>query len=59
LHYPKNGDFCIDEKYFIEVGGKNKGFEQIKDMSNSFVVKDDIEVGFKNSVPLWLFGFLY
>jgi len=59
LYYPKSGDFCIDEKYFIEIGGKNKSFEQIKDMKNSFVVKDDVEVGFKNSVPLWLFGFLY
>ena len=59
LHYPKSGDFCIDEKYFVEIGGKKKGFEQIKDMKNSFVIKDDIEVGFKNSVPLWLFGFLY
>ena len=59
LHYPKNGDFCIDEKYFIEIGGKNKGFDQIKDIKNSYVVKDDIESGFKNSLPLWLFGFLY
>jgi len=59
LHYPNNGDFCIDEKYFVEIGGKNKGFEQIKDIKNSFVVKDNIESGFKNSLPLWLFGFLY
>ena len=59
LHYPKNGDFCIDEKYFIEVGGKNKGFKQIRNIENSFVVNDDIEVGFKNKIPLWLFGFLY
>jgi len=59
LHYPKDGDFHIDEKYFVEIGGKNKGFKQIKDVSNSFLAKDDIEVGFKNSVPLWLFGFLY
>ena len=59
LHYPKSGDFCIDEKFFIEIGGKNKTFKQIKDLPNSFVVKDDIENGFKNSVPLWLFGFLY
>ena len=59
LHYPKSGDFCIDENYFVEIGGKNKGFEQIKDIKNSFVVKDDVEVGFRNSVPLWLFGFLY
>jgi len=59
LHYPKNGDFCIDEKYFVEIGGKNKGFDQIKDIDHSYVVKDDIESGFKNSLPLWLFGFLY
>ena len=59
LHYPKSGDFCIDEQYFVEIGGKNKGFEQIKNLKNSFVIKDDIEVGFKNSIPLWLFGFLY
>jgi len=59
LHYPKSGDFCIDENYFVEIGGKTKGFKQIKDIKNSFVVKDDMEVGFKNSVPLWLFGFLY
>jgi predicted AAA+ superfamily ATPase len=59
MHYPKHGDFCIDESYFVEIGGKNKGFEQIKEAKNSFVIKDDIEVGYKNSVPLWLFGFLY
>ena len=55
----KRGDFIIDNHYTIEVGGKNKGFEQIKDIENSFVVADDIEVGFGNKIPLWLFGFLY
>ena len=59
LHYPKSGDFNIDEKYFIEIGGKNKSFKQIKDIKNSFVVADEIEVGFKNKIPLYLFGFLY
>jgi len=59
LHYPKSGDFSINEKYFIEIGGKNKSFNQIKDIKNSFVVSDGIEVGFKNKIPLWLFGFLY
>lgn len=59
LHYPKKGDFSVDEKYFMEIGSKNKGFEQIKDIANSFVVSDDIEVGFRNKIPLWLFGFLY
>jgi len=55
----KKGDFVIDKNYIIEVGGKNKGFEQIKDLPNSFVVADDIEVGFGSKIPLWLFGFLY
>jgi predicted AAA+ superfamily ATPase len=52
------GDFIIDRTYTIEVGGKNKGFEQIKNIEKSFVVADDIEVGFNNKIPLWLFGFL-
>ena len=57
--YPKKGDFLIDNKYLFEVGGKNKGFKQIKDVPNSFVVADDMEHGFGAKVPLWLFGFLY
>ena len=49
----------VDEKYVVEIGGRNKGFSQIKDVPESFVVADDIEVGFGNKIPLWLFGFLY
>ena len=52
-------DFIIDEKYIIEVGGKDKGFKQIKDLDNSFVVADGIEIGSGKKIPLWLFGFLY
>ena len=59
LSIPKKGDFVIDEKHIVEIGGKNKNFEQIKNISNSFVVSDDLEVGFGNKIPLWLFGFLY
>ncbi len=59
LQYPKKGDFLVDDKYTIEVGGKNKGFEQIKDIPNSYVAADDIEVGFQNKIPLYVFGFLY
>lgn len=59
ISYPKIGDFCCDDKYIFEVGGKNKDFKQIKDTPNSYVVADDIEIGFKNKIPLWLFGFLY
>ena len=59
LSYPKYGDFMVNEKFLFEVGGKDKSFKQIKDIPNSFVVADDIEIGFKNKIPLWLFGFLY
>ena len=56
---PKSGDFLLDESLTFEVGGKNKSFKQIKDMNHSFVASDEIERGFGNRVPLWLFGFLY
>jgi len=73
LNYPKRGDFLVDEKYIFEIGGKNKSFNrpskaitpqdkvrgQVKDLPNSFVVADDIEIGFGAKIPLWLFGFLY
>lgn len=51
-------DFRIDAMDF-EVGGKNKGLKQIKTAEKGFVVKDDIEKGFLNSIPLWHFGLLY
>lgn len=57
--YPPKGDFLVDNTYLFEIGGKNKGFTQIKDIENSFVVSDDIEIGYKNKIPLWIFGFLY
>ena len=53
------GDFLVDSKYTFEVGGKNKGFSQISGVENSFLALDDIETGFKQKIPLWLFGFLY
>ncbi len=59
LHYVDKGDFLVDEKYTFEIGGKNKSFEQIKDLPDSYVASDEIEIGFKNRIPLWLFGFLY
>ena len=59
LTYPKKGDFLVDGKYLFEVGGKGKTFRQIKDLPDSFVVNDGIEVGIGNKIPLWLFGFLY
>ncbi|NOZ46941.1 MAG: ATP-binding protein [Chlorobi bacterium] len=57
--YPKTGDFLVNNKYLFEVGGKNKTQKQIAGIKNSFIVADNIEYGFGNKIPLWLFGFLY
>ena len=57
--YPKRGDFLIDDKYLFEVGGRRKSFEQIKDVSDSFLAVDDTEVGHGNRIPLWMFGLTY
>jgi predicted AAA+ superfamily ATPase len=52
-------DFTIDGKYLFEVGGKNKGHEQIAGLNNAYLALDNVEYGFGNKIPLWLFGFLY
>lgn len=57
--YPKTGDFMVDDRYLFEVGGHNKTQKQIAGQENAFLVKDDIEYGYENTIPLWLFGFLY
>ena len=54
---PETGDFFTEE-VTIEVGGKHKTDEQIKALSNPIIAADDIEVGYANKIPLWLFGFL-
>lgn len=51
-------DFQIGDMTF-EVGGKNKGRDQIKDAAQGYVVKDGIEFGGGNVVPLWTFGLTY
>ncbi len=51
-------DFKIG-KYTFEVGGKNKKQKQIQGIENAFIVKDDIEYGHHNIIPLWAFGLLY
>ncbi len=51
-------DFLIADKTF-EVGGRNKGQKQIKDIENGYIVKDDIEHGYLNTIPLWQLGLTY
>ena len=51
-------DFLVDDMTF-EIGGHKKGQKQISEVSNGYVVKDDIETGYANVLPLWAFGLLY
>ena len=59
LLYPQSGDFLVDHTYIFELGGKNKTKKQIKNIQNSYIVADNIEIGSGDTIPLWLFGFLY
>ncbi|MBN2729794.1 MAG: ATP-binding protein [Bacteroidales bacterium] len=54
----RKADFVIDN-YTFEVGGKNKKQNQLEKDGKSFVVKDDIEYGYLNVIPLWAFGLNY
>ena len=56
INYSDTGDFIIDDKYTVEIGGASKGNKQIKNVENSFVLRDDMESGYDNIIPLWLFG---
>lgn len=51
-------DFRIGD-YTFEVGGKKKGLRQIQGLDNGFVVRDNIEQGYLNTIPLWQFGLTY
>lgn len=59
---PDEGDIIVYDQrhyYTFEIGGKSKSNKQIKSKSNSFIIADDIEIGYLNKIPLYLFGFLY
>lgn len=51
-------DFEIDGKTF-EVGGRNKKGKQIKNASEGYIVKDNIEYALGKTIPIWMFGFIY
>ncbi len=59
VHFSDQADFLVDGKYTFEVGGKNKKRKQISGIENAYLAKDDIEIGFGNAIPVWMFGFLY
>lgn len=50
-----SADFKVDDKYHFSIGGKYQEPAE----EGYFAAADMIETGNKNTIPLWLFGFLY
>ena len=60
LEYGKStGDFKIDGKITVEIGGPDKSFKQIADIPDSYIFADMIELPIGKKLPLWLAGMLY
>ena len=56
---PQKGDFKVNGNRLFEVGGESKTFDQIANIPESYLAIDDIETGYGNRIPLWMFGMLY
>lgn len=59
VNVSEQSDFLVDGRFTFEIGGKDKGKRQIADLPDSYIAADNIEYGFDNKIPLWMFGFLY
>jgi hypothetical protein len=60
IEYGKTqGDYLIDGNITIEVGGKDKTFDQIADIPHSYILADSMEFPIGKKLPLWLVGLLY
>ena len=57
--YPAAGDFLIDNRATFEIGGRGKDFTQIRSIQDSYLAVDEVEIGHRNRIPLWMFGLLY
>ena len=55
----KQGDFFVDSKYTIEVGGEDKDFSQVANVPDSYILSDNIETAIGHKLPIWAIGFLY
>lgn len=58
VNHAQKGDFLVEEKYVFEIGGPKKTFDQIAGIENSYLALDELEIGHKNKIPLWIFGFI-
>jgi predicted AAA+ superfamily ATPase len=60
IEYGKDhGDFKVDGKFTFEVGGKDKSFQQIADIPNSYILADNIDFPIGKKLPIWLVGLIY
>ena len=59
ISFHEKTDFLVDNTYVFEIGGKDKSKKQITSIENAYIVSDEIEYGYQNKIPIWLFGFLY
>lgn len=59
VSYTEQGDFKINNRFIFEIGGKHKTNKQISELTDAFIAADNNEYTYKNTIPLWLFGFLY
>ena len=58
MKYTSEGDFAFEVDVF-KIEGCGETNKQVKHLSNSYVIPDDIEVGHLHKIPLWIFGFFY
>lgn len=60
VEYGKDkGDFKIDGKITFEVGGKEKSFQQIANVANSYILADNLDFPIGKKLPIWLIGLIY
>ncbi len=55
----KTGDFKINGRYTLEVGGEGKDYKQIADMPDSYILADGMETPYRCKLPIWVVGFVY
>jgi predicted AAA+ superfamily ATPase len=59
LTAPAQGDFCLNDKWTFEVGGRSKTKKQLKGIKDSFVLADNTLLPNRSTIPLWVLGFLW
>ncbi|MCF8231356.1 MAG: AAA family ATPase [Bacteroidales bacterium] len=59
VRYSKKSDFFVDDRFTFEIGGHKKTGSQIAGLPDAYIAADNIEYGYRNHIPLWMFGFLY